>query len=160
MIRCRALTGPGPPPNARGMTINLDALTLRELDALVAAAERRKALLARRRPPADVRRALIAYAEAQGYSIGELLGAKPGAPALAKSRRRRKRGKVPAKYRDPENRRNTWSGRGRMPIWLATRVKRGQDAADFLIPGLARPTAKAGRAIGRKTVFKPDISAD
>ncbi|WP_251044695.1 MULTISPECIES: H-NS histone family protein [unclassified Lysobacter] len=31
-------------------------------------------------------------------------------------------GKVAAKYRDPENLRNTLSGRGRMPRWLAKKT--------------------------------------
>lgn len=35
------------------------------------------------------------------------------------------------KYRDPETG-NTWSGRGRMPNWLAARIKSGARLEDFL----------------------------
>ncbi|MDR7193310.1 H-NS histone family protein [Luteimonas terrae] len=136
------------------MKIDVDALTLRELDALLAAAERRKTVLARRRPAAVVRTALIAYAESQGYAIDELIDVASPATATRRPAKKQKRAKATAKYRDPQNRRNTWSGRGRMPRWLAEKTKRGQSAADFLIPGLARPTAKKSSPIGQRTVYK------
>lgn len=60
--------------------------------------------------------------------------------------------KVAAKYRDPDNKRNSWSGRGRMPPWPAQKTKHGRSATDFLIPGIARPTAGKCRSIGQKTV--------
>jgi DNA-binding protein H-NS len=41
--------------------------------------------------------------------------------------------KVKPKYRNPDNRAETWTGRGRMPIWMATMVKKGRKANDFLI---------------------------
>lgn len=138
------------------MKIEIDALGVRELDALLAAAEKRKTVLARRRPLAAVRQDLIAFAASQGYAIEELIGTPP--PATARNAvaptRKRKRAKAAVKYRDPDNRRNTWSGRGRMPRWLAEKTRRGHNAADFLIPGLARPTAKKSAPIGKRTVFK------
>ncbi|KPN17253.1 H-NS family nucleoid-associated regulatory protein [Luteimonas terrae] len=134
------------------MKIDVDALTSRELDALIAAAEKRRALLARRRPIAVVRAELIAFAADCGYRIEELVGTQATQAAPRKAARR-KSGKVAAKYRDPHNRRNTWSGRGRMPLWLVSKTRQGLSAADFLIPGLAKPTANT-RAIGQKTVFK------
>ena len=37
-----------------------------------------------------------------------------------------------AAYIDPENPRNTWTGRGRQPTWLKTRLKiRGVKLEDF-----------------------------
>ncbi|MEN4903967.1 H-NS histone family protein [Luteimonas sp. TWI1437] len=141
-------------PDADSMKIDIDALGVRELDALLAAAEKRRAVLASRRPLAAVRQDLIAFAASQGYAIEELVGI-PSAPHSARTpARKRKRAKAAVKYRDPDNRRNTWSGRGRMPRWLAEKTKRGQSAADFLIPGLARPTAKKSAPIGQRTVFK------
>jgi len=135
------------------MKIDVDALSLRELDALVTAAEKRKAQLARRRPIAVVRAELTAFAADCGYTIEELVGTSAPVAAPVKRGARRKTGKVAVKYRDPQNRRNTWSGRGRMPLWLVDKTKRGQSASDFLVPGLARPTANT-RAIGQRTVFK------
>ncbi|MCD9006325.1 H-NS histone family protein [Luteimonas sp. XNQY3] len=136
------------------MKIDVDALTLPELDALLVAAERRKKLLASRRPVAVVRSALIAFAESHGYAIDALIDAGSPAPAAGRPAKKHKRAKAAVKYRDPDNRRNTWSGRGRMPRWLADKTKRGQSAADFLIPGLGRPTAKKRSSIGQRTVYK------
>lgn len=136
------------------MTIDLDTLDLRQLDRLVRAAERRLQVLANRRPPAVVRQALIDLAASYGYSIDAVFGPEAAPATGRKPARKRARVKVAPKYRDPDNRRNTWSGRGRMPRWLAERVKRGHSAADFLIPGLARPTARTD-AIGQRSVYKP-----
>ena len=141
-------------PRLAGMKIDVDALSLRELDALLVAAERRKAVLSRRRPVAVVRAELIAFVLSQGYAIDELVDAAPPVAVAARRAKKGKRAKVAAKYRDPQNRRNTWSGRGRMPRWLAEKTRRGQSPADFLIPGLARPTAKKSSPIGQRTVFK------
>lgn len=136
------------------MNLDVERLTEGELDALLAAAERRKRTLAKRRPIGVVRAELEAKVAAWGYTIDELLASSPAnEPTPAKPRARRKAGKVAAKYQDPQNRRNTWSGRGSMPRWLADRVKRGQPAADFLIPGLAKPTPKRS-AVGKRSVFK------
>lgn len=136
------------------MKLDIDALSLRELDALLVAAERRQDLLSRRRPAAVVRAELIAFALSHGYAIDEVIDVAPQVPVTTKRAKKGKRAKVAAKYRDPQNRRNTWSGRGRMPRWLAEKTKRGQSAADFLIPGLARPTAKKSSQIGQRTVYK------
>jgi DNA-binding protein H-NS len=48
--------------------------------------------------------------------------------------RRKEKGKVTVKYRDPENPENTWTGRGRMPRWMVAATK-GRKASkdDFLI---------------------------
>lgn len=137
------------------MTIDVQTLSAQQLKSLIVAAERRKDLVSTRRPAATVRRELTAVAKEAGYTIAELLGSEEAtAPAAKRRSSVRKRGKVAAKYRDPDNKRNTWSGRGRMPRWLAERTKRGRSPADFLIPGLAKPTARKGVQIGQKTVFK------
>ncbi|MGE8258352.1 MAG: H-NS family nucleoid-associated regulatory protein [Stenotrophomonas sp.] len=137
------------------MTIDIESLSLRELGALVAAAEQRKALITTRRPAAAVRRLLKAAAAEAGYTIEELFGdeATETAPPARKPARR-KTGKVAAKYRDPEYKRLTWTGRGRMPRWLAHKVSMGHKVTDFLIPGLAKPTAGKTSSIGKRTVIK------
>lgn len=137
------------------MNIDLEKLSLPELNALLIAAERRKRLISSRRPIALVRRKMIALAAQHGYTIEELYGDQPAAQAASKKRApRRKAGKVAAKYRDPENKRNTWSGRGRMPRWLAQKTKHGRSATDFLIPGLAKPTARKSSSIGQRKLIK------
>ena len=137
------------------MKIDADKLSLRELDSLLVAAELRKSLLSKRRPVAVVRRELIALAMSLGYAIEELINVSADS-GVGKPAKRRKRVRVAAKYRDPENKRQTWSGRGRMPRWLADRTNRGQSVADFLIRGLGRPTAKKGSRIGERSVYKQD----
>lgn len=136
------------------MNIDVDKLSLRELTSLLQAAERRKQLLARRSPIAVVRRKAAALAAEHGYTIEELFGDQPAARTPGKKRARRKAGKVAAKYRDPDNKRNTWTGRGRMPRWLAQKTKHGRSVADFLIPGLAKPTARKTGSIGKRTLVK------
>ena len=41
--------------------------------------------------------------------------------------------KVKPKYRNPARRSETWTGRGRMPVWMADLVKKGKKPNDFLI---------------------------
>ena len=61
------------------------------------------------------------------------------------------RGKVAAKYRNPDNPAETWAGRGLKPRWMAAAIKSGKKMDDFLIAGAA-PSAKAN---GRKKARKP-----
>ncbi|WP_082607047.1 H-NS histone family protein [Lysobacter sp. Root983] len=137
------------------MNINVDKLSLSELNSLLIAAEQRKQLISSRRPIALVRRKLIALAAQYGYTIEELYGDQPVTePPVKKRAPRRKLSKVAAKYRDPENKHNTWSGRGRMPLWLAQKTRYGRSVADFLIPGLGRPTARKSSSVGKRRLFK------
>jgi DNA-binding protein H-NS len=54
-----------------------------------------------------------------------------------RSRRSKLKGvKVKPKYRNPENKIETWTGRGRMPVWMAAMVKKGKKPNDFLIKAL------------------------
>jgi DNA-binding protein H-NS len=69
---------------------------------------------------AEVRLKAIAMAEAHGFDLDELFG---------KGGKR----KAAVKYRDPKNPENTWTGRGRMPRWLASAIKGGKAKKDFLI---------------------------
>lgn len=41
--------------------------------------------------------------------------------------------RVKPKYRNPDKRSETWTGRGRMPLWMVALVKKGKKAEDFLI---------------------------
>ncbi|MCD9098190.1 H-NS histone family protein [Luteimonas fraxinea] len=136
------------------MKFALDMFSASDLDSLIDAAEQQKRR-ASRRPIKRVREELIAAAASLGYSIDDVFGDSthqeaPEVPAT----KRRKTTKAAIKYRDPENRKNVWSGRGSLPRWLRAKVSRGQAPADFLIPGLAKPTASTKNAIGKKTVYK------
>ncbi|HSR65690.1 MAG TPA: H-NS histone family protein [Xanthomonadaceae bacterium] len=120
------------------MSIDLAGLSPKELDALINQAKKRKTTLSKRKPIAAVRRKVRALAEAEGYSIAELFGA--GAPAAkggaAKPRTTtagRKLGKVAARYRNPANPKETWTGRGMQPRWLAAETAKGRKLDEFLI---------------------------
>ena len=143
------------------MAIDLEGLSAKQLEAVIAKAKKRQDALSKRKPIAAVRKKLVALAKADGYTIAELFGDAAGAnaePAPAKrsgrkSTKGRTLGKVAPKYRNPENPKETWSGRGMQPRWLAEQVKRGKSAADFLIN--AKPTPKPHVA-GRRVVKAAD----
>jgi DNA-binding protein H-NS len=50
---------------------------------------------------------------------------------------RRHYSRVPPKYRNPENPYQTWSGRGRTPMWVKRLQKEGKNIEDLLIPQTA-----------------------
>ncbi len=129
------------------MSIDLEGLSAKELEAVIARAKKRKEALSKRKPIAAVRRKLVVLAKADGYTIAELFGADaladaepaPAKRAARKSTKGRSLGKVAPKYRNPDNPKDTWSGRGMQPRWLAEQVRRGKSAADFLIAATLTP---------------------
>jgi len=72
---------------------------------------------------AELRKKVTDFAKQHGFDIRELIGG-----------RRKGKGSVAVKYRDPDNPNNTWTGRGRMPRWMAEATKGGKAKRDdFLI---------------------------
>jgi DNA-binding protein H-NS len=117
------------------MTIELDRLSPRELDALISQAKKRKTTLGKRKPVALVRRKVTALAKAEGYTIDELFGSTKahkaaGAPRKPGTQAGRK---VAPKYRNPANPKETWAGRGQQPRWLSALTAKGKKLEDFLI---------------------------
>lgn len=45
----------------------------------------------------------------------------------------KRRGSVAVKYIDPADASNTWTGRGRMPKWMAAKLKSGSKRDDFAV---------------------------
>lgn len=135
------------------MSIDLTPLNLRELNTLIRAAQERHTALTKRQPADKVRRRLASLARQTGYTIEELFGPAAEAPE-PKAKGRRKGPKVKPKYRDPENRWNTWTGRGKMPLWLASKIRFGHSPVDFLIPGVAKLTPKDTVLTGKRKLFK------
>lgn len=123
------------------MSIKLDGLSAKELEALIAQANQRKKQLAKRKPLAVVKQKLAALAKAEGYSLSEIFGSSPapaakaipGKPKKLARTSSTKGSKVPAKYRNPANSTQTWAGRGQQPNWLAAEIARGKSLADFVI---------------------------
>jgi DNA-binding protein H-NS len=119
------------------MSIDLNGLSAKELDVLISQAKRRVTTLKKRKPAATVRNKLNALAAAEGYTLVELFGGKTTKSAAAKPRKiakkGRKLGKVAPKYRNPANPKETWTGRGKQPLWMAALTKKGKKVEDFLI---------------------------
>ena len=120
------------------MSINLNGLSAKQLGALIQRARKQQAVVAKRTPIAKVRAKLTKLAKAEGYTVEELFGA--AAPARgrkaaskASPKAGRKLGKVAPKYRNPANAKDTWTGRGRQPRWMAELVAAGKKVEDFLI---------------------------
>jgi DNA-binding protein H-NS len=114
------------------MAFDLKDLSEKDLKALITQAKKQQSALNKRKPVALIRKKLVAFAKAEGYTIAELFGGK--APAAKKAAK--KAGttrKVAPKYRNPANTKETWSGRGKQPRWLAEQVKKGKKPEDFLI---------------------------
>jgi DNA-binding protein H-NS len=54
-------------------------------------------------------------------------------------------GKIPPKYRNPENPSETWAGRGLKPRWLAAALKAGKKMEHFAIAASAKTATKKAR---------------
>jgi DNA-binding protein H-NS len=125
------------------MSIDLKTLSAKELQKLIAEANRERKRKQKRAPIAQVRAKLTRMATAEGYSLLELFGVKDGArprgdvrdPQIKRggARSSTKGTKVAPKYRNPANPAETWSGRGKQPRWLATAVANGGRLEDFKI---------------------------
>ena len=127
------------------MSVNLESLSSKELAELISRANRRKKVLAKRKPANQVKAAVTKFLTSVGWTFEELYGkaggAKPAATAPAsaapkaarKSTKGRVLGKVAPKYRNPANAKETWAGRGKQPRWLAAETAKGRKLEDFLI---------------------------
>ena len=93
--------------------LGLDKLAYAKLAALRARVDRvmQRKLDAQR---AKLRGQLEALAKQHGFSLSEVFdGEQAGV-------------RRPVKYRDPKDPRNTWTGRGRIPRWMAAALKNGK----------------------------------
>lgn len=124
------------------MSIDVNTLSQQELDTLIGQAKRRQTALRKRKSPQEVRDKVEAMVAAAGYSLAELYvqpsggrraTKKAAAPAGKASRKGKKLGKVAPKYRNPANPKESWSGRGLKPRWMAELIKKGKKVEDFLI---------------------------
>ena len=131
------------------MSVNLEGMSSKELAELISQANRRKKVLAKRKPANQVKAAVAKFLKSTGWTFDELYGrsvaAKPAAaattataapaaaPKARKSTKGRSLGKVAAKYQNPANGKETWTGRGKQPRWLAAETAKGKKLEDFLI---------------------------
>ena len=131
------------------MSVNINNLSTKELADLIVEANKRKKVLAKRKPANQVKAAVAKFLKSTGWTFDELYGrsvaAKPAAaattataapaaaPKARKSTKGRSLGKVAAKYQNPANGKETWTGRGKQPRWLAAETAKGKKLEDFLI---------------------------
>ena len=103
------------------MSKDLDSMSRDELLALKADVDRAIASLDDRRR-AEARAAAEKAAREMGFSLDDLMATQ------------KKSGKKnPAKYRNPEDPRQTWSGRGRQPAWIKDALADGKSLDEYAI---------------------------
>lgn len=111
------------------MSIKLEALSLQELESLIQKAgemiQRKKA---QQEKLAGARAEIERIAREAGVSIDDLLS-QAKAPRKAAGERK----PVAAKYRNPADASQTWSGRGKRPRWLADAISAGKKLESFAI---------------------------
>lgn len=105
-------------------SINVDKMSLKDLVELEAKVKKAIAA-ARDRERVDLKRKMAEMAETHGFSVTELFGGVRG-KAKGKSL-------GVARYANPDNKADTWTGRGRKPNWLVDRLKKGSKLDDFAI---------------------------
>ena len=102
-------------------SINYDKMSVKELTDNIARAQ--KALnAAKDRERSELKQKIASLAENAGFSVGELFG---GRGRGGKS--------VAVKYMNPDNRSETWTGRGRKPNWLVAKLNKGAKINDFAV---------------------------
>ena len=104
------------------MEIDLNMMDLKELKALQTRLNRAISTYEDRRKR-EALSELEDKARQLGFSLAELTGAQP----------QRKRTVSEAKYANPANQTDTWSGRGRKPRWFVEALDAGKTAEDLLI---------------------------
>lgn len=82
----------------------------------------------RQQKASAVRKQIEELAASLGLSVDEVMNTAQSQPKKAKK-------PVEPRYRDPSEPTNTWTGRGKQPRWLATKIAEGAKLQDFLIQG-------------------------
>ena len=118
------------------MSFNLDELSVDELEKLIKQAEKKlekKRMDAVKTAQAEIEK----IAKDLGVSVDDLLQEKKsrGKKATARKAGRKKKVAVrkPAKikYRNPADSSQTWTGRGKRPVWLREALENGAKLEDF-----------------------------
>lgn len=105
------------------MAINVDNLSLKDLNDLEAKLAKAKANAAQAER-AKLKEKIDNLLKGTGITVHDLYGL---------GKRGRGRSKSAAKYANPDNRDETWTGRGRKPNWLVAKLKRGAKMSDFAL---------------------------
>lgn len=104
---------------------SFDKMSLKELVELEGKVQKAIAA-ARDRDRAELKRKMAEMAQDHGFSVTDLFGGGRGGKGAKKT-------VGVAKYANPDNRADTWTGRGRKPNWVVERLRKGGKLADFEI---------------------------
>ncbi|MFY0310868.1 H-NS family nucleoid-associated regulatory protein [Leisingera sp. D0M16] len=107
------------------MGIDLTGLSPAELDALAKDIEARKVEV-EKEAKQNAYTEMLAVAEKHGVAFEDII-------ALHGGKARKPGAKAPAKYANPEDTSQTWSGRGRKPAWVHAALEAGKSLDDFAI---------------------------
>lgn len=105
------------------MGVNVNEMSKEELKKLIKDAEKALDTLEARRL-AEAKKAAETAAKEYGFSLDELLDG---------SARKKKGTKGPAKYANPADPSQTWTGKGRKPHWVNTALDTGKSLDDLKI---------------------------
>lgn len=131
------------------MAINLDSLSHAELQALIKNAEAQMES-ARMNHVREVRAKIDAVLASSGLTLSEVYPTRGGKGAKGP------KAAVAPKYRNPENPAQTWSGRGKHPLWFnAALKKKGVTAESLLIAGAPRKAVPAKKAVVKASKKAP-----
>ncbi|MGH1419307.1 MAG: H-NS family nucleoid-associated regulatory protein [Hyphomicrobiaceae bacterium] len=115
------------PATKRAAEPNLDSMTLKELLELEKRVQ--KAIHdAQLRERTSVLKKMKEIADESGFNLDELVGG----PRKGRGKGKAKTTSV-AKFQNPDNPTETWTGRGRKPNWLVSRLKKGATMEQFAI---------------------------
>ncbi|MET4676754.1 MULTISPECIES: H-NS histone family protein [unclassified Luteibacter] len=106
------------------MAIDIKNLNLNQLSELIAKAQSRQNEMRKDRI-SDLRDKINGMIKAEGLTFDEVFGVR--AP-----KSRRTGTSVAAKYRNPDDAEQTWSGRGKRPRWFNDALKAGKKESDLL----------------------------
>lgn len=107
------------------MAIDLNGLNAAELEALAKEIETRKVEVEKEAKQSAYAE-MLAIAEKHGVSFEEVV-------ALHGGKGRKSGAKAPAKYANPADPSQTWSGRGRKPAWIHEALEAGKSIEDLEI---------------------------
>jgi DNA-binding protein H-NS len=104
----------------------LEKLSIQEIDSLLEKLSRaRESALDRAK--LEIRSKIEDILEKANLKLGQIFGR--NAP-----RSSTKKTQIAAKYQNPENLTQTWTGRGRQPTWLKEKLAKGTQIETFLMP--------------------------
>jgi DNA-binding protein H-NS len=112
------------------MAMNLRSLNTKQLDDLIERAQRRKEEL-QRGQIAEVRAKIQGILKSTGLGLEDVFRG-PGRPGR-RGPHSTKGKKVAPKYRNPADKSQTWSGRGRQPVWFREALRKGKKEVNLLI---------------------------